>query len=212
MTIRRYQPVGLARLIIYGFINALFMLGVVAAFATGSPAPARAIAVVAALATAFITWRLLELRFAYEAQIAWYTVQGVAVLPGAAKDWLGQRKSALESALSSSLEWWSKQSGHDLADVFNGAELAVVVQDVALKDPRYNITGRGLTAGGKMTFWFPETPSGMAEYLKNRDGYTVEALFFATVRHEAGHLCLDDLGIPVEEQHAYMLEKGFPDH
>lgn len=211
MTIRRFQTVGIARVLIYGFINALFMLGVVAVFVVGAPAQYRATAIAAALASAFITWRLLELRFAYEAQIAWYTAQGVAVLPGAARDWLGQRKTALEAALGSSLDWWSKQSGRDMAPVFNGAQLAVVVQDGPLKDPRFNTEARGFTSGGKMTFWYPETPAGMAAYLKGRDGYTVEALFFAVGRHESGHLCLDDLGIPVEEQHAYMIEKGFPD-
>lgn len=212
MVIRKYQPIGLARLLIYGGIFGLFVFGVLAAFIVhDTPLPAKVIACVAAAAAGMIIDRLFATRLDYEKLIAWYTVQGAMVLPGAAKDWLAQRKSKLDDSIQSSLDWWSKKSGRDLSDVFNGFALQVDVQDAALKDARTGITARGLTYGDKTELWYPESPVGEAAYLQGYAGREVEDLFFAIVRHEAGHRCLDALGIPVEQQHDYMREQGFPD-
>lgn len=212
MVVRKYVAVGWERLLIYGGILGMFLAALIAVFVkSGVPWQFRLITCLSTAATFMIEERLLAVRLDYEKLIAWYTVQGAAVLPGALKDWLAQRKTKLEQSIQSSLDWWAKQSGRDLSEVFNGFVFDIVSSDAALKDAQTGETARGFTYSDKTVLWYPESPVGVGEYLKGYAGREVEELFFDIVKHEAGHRCLDALGIPVEQQHQYMRDKGFPD-
>ena len=202
MEIKRYVPMGPARWLIYGGfqVAALVTAGYLI---TRAEWPATITALALVTATTYIVARLMVARYAYGQQIAWYTRQGLAVLPGDARPVLEPRRGELEADIESVIFWWAQKypaQERQIRDFINGGYLVVLRQDEPIVDKRWNIIARELTAGNHMrVLWQPAN--------NGKD-------FLPLVRHGIGHMCLYALGIPNEgkdDHHARMLTEGFPD-
>lgn len=219
MEIRRYQPLPPGRLIIMVILNLIFTSSAVVMFVVGAPAPAKAAAITAALATVFACWRFLQVHYRYAAKIAWYTRQGVAIIPGEVRDWLASYKTELEEHIDRPIRWWCNRLASTgvahpdrIRDYVNGSELTVVVQEGPLVHPRTGEKARAFTDGKHVQIWYPSASDAAAKaYLKGYDTRTIKDLFFALVRHEFGHLPLNAVGVPPGEQHTRMEAEMFPD-
>lgn len=221
MEIRKYQPLPLVRAIIMLLLNAIFGAVIVAFVLAGAPWPAILGAVLAEVATVIACWRFQQVHYEREAQIAFYTAQGVAVLPGLLRDWLGQQRTQLEKNIEQSIVWWCNRlattgvaSPDRIRDYVNGCDLTVKVQAGPVIVPRTNELSRGFTDGKHMTVWYPdvEDTTSVAAYLKGFENQTVSQVFFSVIRHEAGHWPLNAVGVPAGElQHKRMNDELFPD-
>lgn len=215
MKIRTFTVWGWQRHLIYGLGATLSMVFVTWFLRTPTPqftTAEKLPALLIPIAWLGIAWRLHSLREDYAARIAWVTRHGVSVVPGAARDWLGQRRGELDSQIDDVVDFWSaylaKNDEHALntadriEEWLNGMALEVVVSDEPIHDIRHRVKGKGLTYPRKIVVQLP--PAHMTS------GYP--QMFWAVVRHEFGHACLMAAG-PVSdaEHHAYMRQAGWRD-
>jgi hypothetical protein len=225
MKIREYKALTPGRIVIYGGILLAFLLaGILAARAPDDALPADVPEVVArglpwlghAISLAIVAV-LVRARVRYGRQIAWYTKQGVAILPGDARAWLEERKQRLEDNIEQAWRWWAIRHPDELdrlAEALNGCHLAVIVQDGPLRDPRLKYPAKGLAERGKIRLWFPSTTDLVEDaYLKGFEGRELDEVFFAYLRHEVAHVCLYALGMAddLEAHHKQMKAEGCPD-
>lgn len=191
-----YTAIGWQRWLIYGGISLAGIVAAIVGLVVADDFPGRITVVVAAGAFVVITCRLFGPRIAYGKGIAWYTSQGLAVLPNGAPI----RADSLNRAVEASCDWWSgKYPEHEqsIRDYLSGGEVKVLVQDTPLVDHRYGIRARGLTSGNStVILWQPQD--------QGKD-------FLALVRHEIGHMCLSAMGVAQEHHHERMRMDGCPD-
>lgn len=204
MQVKHYVAIGWKRACIYGGFTLLAWAA--GLFAIAHPEAEGHMRVVGALlivTTMAIVARLISARIAYGHEIEWYTPQGMAVLPGTARNWMIEHKKLVEESIERTIIWYGQHfpagehSEEAIRDFLNGGEIKVLVQDGPIEDKRYGIKARELTEGNSTRVLWQPHDSG--------------ADFLALLRHGIGHMCLTAMKVPVEAHHARMAADGFPD-
>lgn len=217
MTIRAYQTWAWDDWLIWGGGFLFTFAGTIALqFSPSYSSWAKVPAFAAPAAWLVAALALYRSRRAFADSIAWTTTQGVWVVPGAAGAWPGISASTLEVAIREVADFWWKWDRARasigrwpvIENYLNGTALIVRVQAWPLEDPRHGIKAKGLTYPRRVVVRMD--PAALIEM----GGLTAEnarAEFWAVVRHEFGHVCLDALGVPQADQHAVMRDAGWAD-
>lgn len=200
MEIKRYEPISLARGLIYGgFAAACVAAGLVGLIKPGET-HWKVLGAVLLVLGPVLSWRLIGARLAYAKEIAWYTKQGMAVLPGTARGWVDEHRELMEEHIERTVKWWGQREIRGEArirDFINGGQIVVLVQDEPIVDHKHGIRARELTQGNHTRVLWQPKDSG--------------ADFLALLRHGIGHMCLTAMGVPTEAHHARMAADQFPD-
>lgn len=209
MKLRTFTIWGWQRWLIYGG-GALLMwvasLLLIFAQTTDYTRTARLWSLLAPLTWMGISWWLYVLRSRYAARIAWVDIIGISVVPGDAWAWLVSRRKQLDEAIRDVVAFWAGNLGGGAITVsrivehLNGMALQVAVSDEPIEDRRHGVRAKGLTYPSHIDVQL--TPTEMAGG---------PGSFWAVVRHEFGHACLDAMGMPPELQHQAMKDAGWRD-
>jgi hypothetical protein len=220
MEIRRYNPLPWHRALIWGALNVAFTGGAILTIRVDAPMHMCVTGLVAAVLVAVLTTRHVLGYFAYAKQISFYTRQGVAVLGGAAADWLEQHKGELEENIDQVITWferWVIEHARGrvaitaVRDYINGGQLGVVVQGGPLHDAASGLTARGFTRSNRSQVWYPQPGTNAVDlYFKGFTG-SVEKVFLSVVRHEIAHQCCSAINVPAPLQEQWMADNACPD-
>jgi hypothetical protein len=197
MVIRRFRAFSFDRVLTYGGICGLstWAFAQAVAFNKGHLPTGAWVAGLAALVCFWgISVKLFWLRWRFERAISFYTAQGVAVVLGSAEAksrWRSEHRYALSAEIGKAMDFWISRYPLDEGRIrryFNGATLR-------FEDDLIVYHGQGPEAGKRKLAYGLTVGTDMGVRWAPDD--TLDTVL-SLVRHEAGHVALNAVGITDE--------------